>query len=219
MLENLTFTDTRQIKAYADPVRLRMLNLLIDKPMTGAKLARLLDIPRQRVHYHLHILEENGLIVLEEERVHRGLLEKVYRATARSYHTPDSRLLEGGDDLVRDAGAEDSLIQSMMEQIAVDLAKRRPLPEGALPDHHLQGGTMLSEDQHRILARDLNALYRKFEEFEKQNLKQPPQKMIYSRLTLLLMQIRNPLESVSAEMDEGLDENFQNEDSAELEQE
>jgi DNA-binding transcriptional ArsR family regulator len=194
MLETLIFSDTRQIKAYADPIRLRMLNLLIEKPMTGSQLARLLDIPRQRVHYHLHLLEENGLIVLEEERVHRGLLEKIYRAVARNYHTPDSRLLDGGYDLVREAGVDDYIIESMLEQVNVDIKKRRPLPSEGIPDNFIQSNGMLTKEQRLALGRELRAINQKFAQYEEANQKEGLQDLVHSRITLFLLQIRDPLD-------------------------
>src|SRR5882724_6096183 len=66
------------------PERLRMLELL-RHPDSAAGLAKRLEIPRQTVNYHLRELETAGLVELVETRQRRNCIERVVRATARSY--------------------------------------------------------------------------------------------------------------------------------------
>src|SRR5262245_42000748 len=67
-----------------DPLRARLLAEFTD-PASAATLAELMDIPRQRLNYHLKALEAHGLVGLEEERRHGGLTERVLHATAANY--------------------------------------------------------------------------------------------------------------------------------------
>lgn len=66
------------------PERLRMLELLSD-PDSATGLAKKLNLPRQTVNYHLRELEQEGFVELVEKRLKGNCMERVVRATARSY--------------------------------------------------------------------------------------------------------------------------------------
>jgi len=67
-----------------DPTRLRILRAL-EQPDSAAGLARRLGVPRQKLNYHLRLLEHDGLVELVEERKKRNCTERVMRAVARSW--------------------------------------------------------------------------------------------------------------------------------------
>ena len=67
-----------------DPLRSRVLAALRE-PGSATTVAKDLGETRQKVNYHLRALESAGLVELVEERPRRGLTEKVWQATARSY--------------------------------------------------------------------------------------------------------------------------------------
>jgi DNA-binding transcriptional ArsR family regulator len=66
------------------PERLRMLEMLAE-PDSATGLAKRLKLPRQTVNYHLRELEQEGFVELVEERRKGNCMERVVRATARSY--------------------------------------------------------------------------------------------------------------------------------------
>lgn len=67
-----------------DPLRIRILREL-DQPDSASGLARRMGIPRQKLNYHLRLLEGEGLVELVEERKKRNCTERMVRAVARSY--------------------------------------------------------------------------------------------------------------------------------------
>jgi DNA-binding transcriptional ArsR family regulator len=67
-----------------DPVRSRILSEL-SQPASAAMLANRLEIPRQKLHYHLRALETHGLVRVAEKRQWGGLTESLFVATASSY--------------------------------------------------------------------------------------------------------------------------------------
>ena len=67
-----------------DPIRARILRALVE-PGSASTVAAALDLPRQKVNYHLRLLEEHGLVELVEERPRRGLTERVLSASAASW--------------------------------------------------------------------------------------------------------------------------------------
>jgi DNA-binding transcriptional ArsR family regulator len=70
--------------ALLDPTRQQLLAQLRE-PDSAAGLARRLKLPRQRINYHLKVLEGAGLVELVEERRKGNCLERVVRATARAF--------------------------------------------------------------------------------------------------------------------------------------
>lgn len=62
-----------------------MVEALRAHPHSAASLAKVLDMPRQTVNYHLKELERAGLIEFAEHRARRNMTERVLRAKARSY--------------------------------------------------------------------------------------------------------------------------------------
>lgn len=67
------------------PIRSRLLALLASQPASATQLANVLEMPRQKVNYHLRALERHGLVELAEERPRRGVTERVLRASASVY--------------------------------------------------------------------------------------------------------------------------------------
>jgi DNA-binding transcriptional ArsR family regulator len=66
------------------PLRARILEELA-KPGSAAGVARRLESSRQKVSYHLKQLEKDGFVELVEERRQGNCVERIVRATARSY--------------------------------------------------------------------------------------------------------------------------------------
>ena len=83
--------DPHQAASVLDPIRLRLLNELVE-PDSAAGLARRLKLPRQAVTYHVRQLEADGLVSFIEERRRRNCVERVVQATARTYVISPSAL-------------------------------------------------------------------------------------------------------------------------------
>lgn len=80
-----------------DPRRAEILAMLAE-PGSATTVAHALGLHRQKVNYHLRLLEEHGLVELVEERPRRGLTERVVQATARGYVVSPSALGPSGAD-------------------------------------------------------------------------------------------------------------------------
>jgi DNA-binding transcriptional ArsR family regulator len=70
--------------ALLDPTRQQLLAHLRE-PDSASGLARRLRLPRQRINYHLRVLETAGLVELVEERRKGNCMERVVRATAKAF--------------------------------------------------------------------------------------------------------------------------------------
>jgi DNA-binding transcriptional ArsR family regulator len=85
-----------------DPLRSRILAEL-SKPASAAALALRLDLPRQKVNYHLRALESHGLATAAGQRTWGGLTERMMVATAASYVVSPGALGAVGADPGRGA--------------------------------------------------------------------------------------------------------------------
>lgn len=98
-----------------DPTRARLLAELRE-PASAATLAAKLDLPRQKVNYHLRALESHGLVELADTRRHGGLTERLMRATAASYVI--------SADVLGDAGADPRRMDRLSARYLIAVAAR-----------------------------------------------------------------------------------------------
>jgi DNA-binding transcriptional ArsR family regulator len=98
-------------QALADPLRIRLLEWLIEAPRSARQLADCAGLPADRLYYHLGQLEQAGLIeVAQYRRLVRGKVERVY---APAETEPPGR----------DADPEETaaFLRSMLEATAMDI--------------------------------------------------------------------------------------------------
>jgi DNA-binding transcriptional ArsR family regulator len=84
MLGIQVIDDPEAATVALEPMRSRLLSELAE-PASAATLATRVGLPRQKVNYHLHALEEHGLVRLAQERKWGGLTERLLVASASSY--------------------------------------------------------------------------------------------------------------------------------------
>jgi DNA-binding transcriptional ArsR family regulator len=75
----------RQIKAFTDSLRIRVLIHLVERAATNQQIADALGEPHAKVLYHVRFLQDAGLIQLIDTRIKGGNVEKYYRAVARRF--------------------------------------------------------------------------------------------------------------------------------------
>lgn len=76
--------DADKARQAMTPLRLKLLALLRE-PGSAATLAAALELPRQKVGYHLHALEKAGLVMPAGARQRRGFTERLFVARAGSF--------------------------------------------------------------------------------------------------------------------------------------
>lgn len=82
--------DSARAAVLMNPVRQEMLRHL-GEPSSAAAIARRMDLPRQRVNYHLRELESRELVELVEERRRGSVVERIYRRRGDSFAiSPDA---------------------------------------------------------------------------------------------------------------------------------
>ncbi len=106
MQEIFFLTRIEQLKALSDPLRIKILSQLIEKPMTGQQLSETLNIPRSKIHYHLGELEKNGIIEIVCREEKKGIMQKFYRSVAKSIIPSDELMPFVDSRSVRQFGLE-----------------------------------------------------------------------------------------------------------------
>jgi DNA-binding transcriptional ArsR family regulator len=84
MLDVAVIEDPAAAEVSLDPVRARLLAELAE-PASATMIAARVDLPRQKVNYHLKTLERYGLVELVKERRKGNVTERLLRAKALSY--------------------------------------------------------------------------------------------------------------------------------------
>ena len=107
-------SEPEQLKAFTDPLRLRVLEVLKQGAATNQQIADELHEPPARVLHHVRVLAELGLIRLVDTRVKGGNVEKYYRAIARGFTLHASPNLDPGLDLAVTSAYLDRLRQDVM---------------------------------------------------------------------------------------------------------
>lgn len=84
MLDLQVIDDPGVAAIAVDPIKSRLLAAL-NEPGSAAALAHRVGLSRQRINYHLHALEDSGLVRCAEERRWGGLTERIMIASAATY--------------------------------------------------------------------------------------------------------------------------------------
>ena len=98
MLEYYEIEHIEQLRAIADLLRLRIIDVLIKQPMTVTQLGEMLGEAPAKMHYHVRELERVGLLKLVETREKGGILEKYYQPVARELSVNKALLSAPSDE-------------------------------------------------------------------------------------------------------------------------
>lgn len=135
-----------QLKALADPLRNRVLSFLCEREATNQQVAKALGEPHAKVLHHVRYLLDAGLIVLVDQRIKGGNVEKYYRAVARWFG------VRAGPDLLPEVTAGE--FEALSQEVAASAARftapdERPNWEGR---HARLPRERVEEFHHRLLA-------------------------------------------------------------------
>lgn len=79
-----------RLKALADPMRMRICDLVLERAMSVTELAERVQRPKGTVAYHVDVLVEAGLLKVVRTRRVRALEERFYGRVARTYVLPST---------------------------------------------------------------------------------------------------------------------------------
>ncbi len=106
----ITYVDEPEhVRLALSPLRRRLLGLL-RTPSSATQLAAELDLPRQRVNYHLRALETAGFVELVEERPRRGFVERIMRTRPGTFVVDPTMMIADEVEQAHDQYAAEHLV-------------------------------------------------------------------------------------------------------------
>jgi DNA-binding transcriptional ArsR family regulator len=160
--------DPDRVRSALSPSRRGLLRRLAT-PASATELASAMDLPRQKVNYHLRQLEAAGLVELVEERRRRGCVERVMRASADAFVVDPTVLSVGSTVVSRDQFAAEHLVGAAATTVR-DVSRMRAA--AAERGQHLLTFTIEADvafaepaDVHRFTDALAEAVARTAEEF------------------------------------------------------
>ena len=90
MKSRITLQSLEQLKTISIPPRMAIFGALGEKPMTTKQVALKLGEKITKLYHHVSALESAGLVELVETKQNRGVIEKYYRAIAKTIHVDRS---------------------------------------------------------------------------------------------------------------------------------
>ncbi|MEK3974839.1 ArsR/SmtB family transcription factor [Psychrobacillus sp. FSL K6-1267] len=145
-----------QLKVISDPLRTKMLMLLVEQPHTGHMLAQELNLSRAKILYHLRELEKHQIIKLVRKEERGGNILKFYQAVAKGFIP--------ADNLLSYVEAKEATRQSYLE--VIDRAKTRVL---TAPDKSFELNSSNVEEWPKLsIQKEVKVSKDKFLEFTRE---------------------------------------------------
>ncbi len=112
-------TELEHLRALSDPLRMRLIAALYEKPRTVKQVADELEMTPTKLYYHVSELERIGVVKVIETRVKSGIIEKYYQTVVDQIKVKRSLLHVAQQSMTPTAYGE--LLASIMEATADDL--------------------------------------------------------------------------------------------------
>lgn len=156
-LPQQTIRDLATLRVATHPLRQQILATLNGPARPVREVAAELGLDPHRLYYHVHLLENHGLVRVVDSRVVSGIIEKRYQVTAHDFVVDTELLSPGGtaSHPVLDAVLQLTVrrtelqVREMVQRGVIDLEKRAPDPAALLSRASL---VRLSADRARELS-------------------------------------------------------------------
>ena len=127
--------DLEQLRVLSHPLRIQILEKLIEEPRSVAQVAARLRESPNKIYYHLTELERQGLIRVVKTQKKGNLIEKYYQPVAQFFRVDESLFHRGPEGLE----AFYRSIVTLLDATALDLRKA------------IQAGRLTAEEVDQVL--------------------------------------------------------------------
>lgn len=91
-MKEVHILDTlEEVNIVSDPIRLKIIMTLGATPKTAQDLSDALGVSRSKIHYHLKILEQNGIVEVVDTEIINGITQKYFLPVAKAF-IPNSEI-------------------------------------------------------------------------------------------------------------------------------
>ncbi|MEH7344655.1 winged helix-turn-helix domain-containing protein [Bacillus sp. JJ1532] len=87
--QNMMEINLEQQKLISSPLRVKIIYLLDERPMTAKQVADEMGKTAGSIHYHIQQLYHGGILEIAETKENRGIIEKYYRSKATHFKLID----------------------------------------------------------------------------------------------------------------------------------
>ncbi|WP_296127284.1 winged helix-turn-helix domain-containing protein [uncultured Anaerococcus sp.] len=91
MKEVHILNSLEEVNIVSDPIRLKIIMTLGTSPKNAQDLSHSLGMSRSKIHYHLKILEQNGIIEVVRTELINGITQKYFLPVAKAF-IPNSEI-------------------------------------------------------------------------------------------------------------------------------
>jgi DNA-binding transcriptional ArsR family regulator len=118
--DRIVIKDLEALKALSDPMRVQILEIMLQGARTVKQVARELHTTPTKLYYHVNLLEQHGLIKVTSTRVVSGIIEKQYQLAAYSIDIDRSLISPSGPRMDEDV---DRLLSTVMDAVRRDIGR------------------------------------------------------------------------------------------------
>jgi DNA-binding transcriptional ArsR family regulator len=132
--EMVVVTAPEQLRALADPLRARLLELVLERAATVTEMAQAVDRPKSTVAYHVNLLVRTGLLRVVRTRRVRAIEERFYGRVARTLYIgvlsrPEDKQVVAAINGLAEAAAESAAAHAADELRCLLVHARIPIEE------------------------------------------------------------------------------------------
>ncbi len=155
-MQDLYIVKTREeIKALAEPMRIRLLEAFGGEPMTTKQAAQQMGVSATKLYHHVELLEKLGLIELVKTNRVRGATEKYYQAVARHYRFDEAAMFgQSAEELETLQGVLDGILAATRAQL------RDSIRAGLLDKENMDREGTVSQTVVRASPKEIKKLER-----------------------------------------------------------
>lgn len=124
MIERYVIKTYIQLKAISDPLRVKIVIMLIEKELTVTEISKEIGLEKAKIFYHLKELEKQKMIAIVRKEEIKGNVYKYYRATHNGFKI-DKNLLPLSKEYAEDVYS--SIIMQQLENTKDVVSKNRHL--------------------------------------------------------------------------------------------
>jgi DNA-binding Lrp family transcriptional regulator len=161
-------SDLETLRVVSDALRLQIVETTVDEPRTVKQIAKMLGTSTTKLYYHVNQLEEAEILKVVATRIVSGVIEKQYRATAKSFTVNKSLL-----SLLKETGDEtyEALLASVFDSAKSDLVRTLNSGLVSLTEEEPETGfkvvlmrslNRMGKEQAAEFSKKLQALFQEF---------------------------------------------------------
>lgn len=162
MESSRTVERSDQIKALANPLRQRILELMIEAPITTKQVADRLGEKPTKLYHHVDTLEAAGLIKLVKTKRKRGTVEKYFEAVAERF-VMDRAAVEVRAVTDDEQGRLETIISSSLDETLSEI--RESMGTGLIRADDDSGESVFVRSHLRMTPLQMSVLVERLQEW------------------------------------------------------